>query len=152
MKSLVLVMTPCCLFLLPRFSQMKDTTSPLSGVNTTCWPQCSPSSDAASRRSRSSARSRLKQTTDLLSFQRWHSLVRRRRASDRNICCFSILGLRPLKDLVFVVFEGESFRETLLTSSAVVKCDGLALGAFPGCVTRCFTLTSQFLPPRPATG
>ena len=38
--------------------------------------------------------------------------------------------------------------ETLLTSSAVVKCDGLAFGAFPGCVTRCFTLTSRFLPPR----
>ena len=39
--------------------------------------------------------------------------------------------------------------ESLLTSSAVVKCDGLAFGAFPGCVTRCFTLTSRFLPPRP---
>ena len=36
--------------------------------------------------------------------------------------------------------------ETLLTSSAVVKC---AFGAFPGCVTRCFNLTSRFLPPRP---
>ena len=46
--------------------------------------------------------------------------------------------------------EAESFRETLLTSSVVVKCDGLAFGAFPGCVTRCFTLTSWFLPPRPA--
>ena len=45
---------------------------------------------------------------------------------------------------------GESFRETSLTSSAVVKCDGLAFGAFPGCITRCFTLTSRFLPPRPA--
>ena len=65
-------------------------------------------------------------------------------------CCVSIQGLHPSKDLVFVVFEGESFRETLLTSSAVVKCDGLAFGAFPGCVTRCFTLTSWFLPPRPA--
>ena len=63
------------------------------------------------------------------------------------------LGLwrtRPLKDSACVVFEGESFRETSLTSSAVVKCDGLAFGAFPGCVTRCFTLTSRFLPPRPA--
>ena len=39
--------------------------------------------------------------------------------------------------------------ESLLTASAVVKWDGLAFGAFPGCVTRCFTLTSQFLPPRP---
>ena len=34
--------------------------------------------------------------------------------------------------------------ETLLTSSAVVKWDGLVFGAFPGCVTRCFTLTSRF--------
>ena len=40
--------------------------------------------------------------------------------------------------------------ETLLTSSAVVKCDGLVSGAFPGSVTRCFTLTSRFLPLRPA--
>ena len=40
--------------------------------------------------------------------------------------------------------------ETLLTWSAVVKCDGLDFGAFPGCVIRCFTLTSWFLPPRPA--
>ena len=46
----------------------------------------------------------------------------------------------------FAVFEGES----LLNASAVVNCDGLAFGAFPGCVTRCFTLTSRFLPPRPA--
>ena len=43
-----------------------------------------------------------------------------------------------------------SFRETLLAASAVVKWDGRAFGAFPGCVTRCFTLTSGFLPPRPA--
>ena len=41
-------------------------------------------------------------------------------------------------------FEVESFRETLLTSS-IVKCDSRASGAFPGCVTRCFTLTSWFL-------
>ena len=52
---------------------------------------------------------------------------------------------RPLS-----VFKGESFRETLLTSSAIVKCDGLAFGAFPGCVTRCFTLKSRFLTTRPA--
>ena len=39
--------------------------------------------------------------------------------------------------------------ETLLTSAAVVKCGGRASGAFPGCVTRCFILTSWFLPPRP---
>ena len=31
----------------------------------------------------------------------------------------------------------------------LVKWDGLAFGAFPGCVTRCFTLTSQLLPTRP---
>ena len=60
--------------------------------------------------------------------------------------CVCILWRIP----AFAVFEGESFRETLLTASAVVKCDGLAFGAFPGCVTRCFTLTSRFLPPRPA--
>ena len=61
--------------------------------------------------------------------------------------CFrvSVQSLHPLKDSDFVVFEGESFRETLLTSSAVVKCDSLAFGAFPGCVTRCFTLMSRFL-------
>ena len=40
--------------------------------------------------------------------------------------------------------------ETLLTWSAVVKWDGLASGAFPGCVIRCFTLTSRFLLPRTA--
>ena len=28
--------------------------------------------------------------------------------------------------------------------------DGLAFGAFPGCITRCFTFTSRFLLPRPA--
>ena len=65
-------------------------------------------------------------------------------------CCVSIQGLHPLKDTAFVVFEGESYGETLLTTSAVVKWDGLVFGALPGCVTRCFTLTSQFLPPRPA--
>ena len=53
-----------------------------------------------------------------------------------------------LKDPAFVVFEGESFGETLLTMSTVVKWDGLAFGALPGWVTRCFTLTSRFLPPR----
>ena len=41
-------------------------------------------------------------------------------------------------------------QETLLTVPAVVKCDSRAFGAFPGCVTRCFTLTSRFLPLRPA--
>ena len=66
------------------------------------------------------------------------------------ICRVSVQALRPLKDSAFVVFEGESFRGTLLTSSAVVKCDGRAFAASPGCVTRCFTLTSQFLPPSPA--
>ena len=37
----------------------------------------------------------------------------------RDMCCVSIQGLHPSKDSAFVVFEGESFRETLLTSSAV---------------------------------
>ena len=41
----------------------------------------------------------------------------------------------------FAVFEGESFRETLLTLIIVVTWDGLAFRAFPGCVTSCFTLT-----------
>ena len=45
-----------------------------------------------------------------------------------DCCCVSVQGLRPLKDS---------------TSSAVVKCVGLSFGAFPGCVTRCFTLTSR---------
>ena len=54
----------------------------------------------------------------------------------------SVQGLRPSKDPAFAIFEGEF----LLTSSAAVKCDGLVFGAFPGCVTRCFTLTSRFLP------
>ena len=67
-----------------------------------------------------------------------------------NSCCVSIQGLHPLKDSAFAVFEGESFRETLLTSSDVLKWNGLAFAAFPGCVTRCFTLISQFLPPRSA--
>ena len=67
-----------------------------------------------------------------------------------NNCCVSIQGLHPLKDPAFVVFEGESFGETLLTTSAVVKLDSLAFGAFPGRVTRCFTFTSRLLPPRPA--
>ena len=39
--------------------------------------------------------------------------------------------------------------ETLLTSSAVVKWDDLFFGAY-SCITRCFTLTSWFLTPRPA--
>ena len=64
-------------------------------------------------------------------------------------CCVSIQGLHPLKDPAFEVIEGESFGETLLTASAAVKRDGLAFGAFPGCVTRCFTHMSRFLPPRP---
>ena len=35
--------------------------------------------------------------------------------------CVSIQGLHPLKDSAFVVSDGESFRETLLTTSVVVK-------------------------------
>ena len=50
-------------------------------------------------------------------------------------CCVSVQGLHPSKDSAFAVFEGEYFVETLLTASA--------FGAFPGCVTRCFTLTSR---------
>ena len=65
-------------------------------------------------------------------------------------CYVSIQGLHPSKVPAFLVFEGESFGETLLTASTVAKCDSLAFVAFPGCVTRCFILTSQFLPPRPA--
>ena len=61
-----------------------------------------------------------------------------------HTCCVSVQGLHPLKDSAFAVFEGETFRETSLTWSAVPKCDGLVFGAFPGWVTRCFTLTSQF--------
>ena len=32
-------------------------------------------------------------------------------ATKRLICWVSVQGLRPLKDSVFVVFEGESFRD-----------------------------------------
>ena len=60
---------------------------------------------------------------------------------ESNNCCVSIQGLHPSK--------ASPFRETLLTTSAVFKCDGLTFGAFPGGVTRCFTLKSRFLPPRP---
>ena len=66
-----------------------------------------------------------------------------------DTCWVSIQGLHPWKDPAFVFFEGDSFGETLLTHSAVVKLDGLAFGAFPGCIFKCFTLTSRFLPPRP---
>ena len=41
-----------------------------------------------------------------------------------GICCVSVQGLHPLKDSAFVVFEGESFRETLIMS-AIVTCDCL---------------------------
>ena len=53
------------------------------------------------------------------------------------------------KHPAFEVLEDKSYMETLFTASPVVKCDSLAFGAFPGCITRCFTLTSRFLPPRP---
>ena len=58
-------------------------------------------------------------------------LGKERSFRSRPVCCVSVQGLHPLKDSAFVVFEGESFRETLFTSSAVVKWDGLAFGAFP---------------------
>ena len=42
-------------------------------------------------------------------------------------------------------------RRRVLLVNHVSRCwDGLVSGAFPGCVTRCFSLTSRFLPPRPA--
>ena len=37
-------------------------------------------------------------------------------------CCVSIQGLHRSKDPAFMVFEGESFGETLLTAATVVKC------------------------------
>ena len=39
----------------------------------------------------------------------------------RDICCVSVQGLHPSKDPAYAVFEGESFGETLLTASTVVK-------------------------------
>ena len=63
-------------------------------------------------------------------------------------CCVSVQGLHSSGDSAFEVFEGESSGETLFTASAIVKWDGLAFGAFPGCVTRCITLMSRFLLPR----
>ena len=39
----------------------------------------------------------------------------------RDICCVSVQGLHPSKDPAYAVFEGESFGETLLTVSTVVK-------------------------------
>ena len=36
-------------------------------------------------------------------------------------CCVSVQGLRPLKDSAFAVFEGESFRETLLTRQPLLN-------------------------------
>ena len=38
----------------------------------------------------------------------WWSMKQQRL---RNICCVSVQGLRPLKDPIFVVFEGESLRD-----------------------------------------
>ena len=35
------------------------------------------------------------------------------------LCCASIQGLHSWKDPAFVVFEGESLRDTLLTASTV---------------------------------
>ena len=79
-----------------------------------------------------------------------HSSCRGRQKQKRCWIYFKVYQLLCLNS-GSTSFEGESFRETSLTSSAVVKCDGLAFGAFPGCVTRCFTLTSRFLPPRKVT-
>lgn len=52
--------------------------------------------------------------------------------------CDPIQGPHPSKDPAFVA--SLSFRETLLTASAVVKWDGVAFGTFPGYGTRCFLL------------
>ena len=46
--------------------------------------------------------------------------------------CVSVQGLHPSKDPAFAVSKGESFGETLLTASTIVKWDGLAFGSFPG--------------------
>ena len=54
-------------------------------------------------------------------------------------------GLHPLKDSAFVVFEGESFRETSLTSSAVVKCDGHRPAKVTIYATQCRHFLSFFL-------
>ena len=58
-----------------------------------------------------------------------------------------VQGLHPLKDSAFVIFEGESFRETLLTSSAVVKLDSLVLehflGASPDVLPLCHNFCRQ---------
>ena len=80
-----------------------------------------------------------------------HSLIppHAHKHTHTHTCCVSIQGLHPSKDPAFEVFEDESSGVTLLTTSAVVKWDSLAFGAFPGCVTRCFTLTLRFLLPRP---
>ena len=54
----------------------------------------------------------------------------------RHSCRVPIQGLHPSKDLAFEVFEGESERPWR-AASTIVKWDGLTLGAFPVCVTRC---------------
>ena len=64
----------------------------------------------------------------------WHVLSVA--VSQFRVCVLS--RTRPLWSL-----KAESFRETSLTSSAVVKCDGRAFAASPGYITRCFTLTSR---------
>ena len=66
------------------------------------------------------------------------------RQSKSPLLCLSAQSQQDLHLSKDQVFEGESLRETLLTASAVVKCDSLAFGAFPGCITGVFT----FLPPR----
>ena len=65
------------------------------------------------------------------------------RERGRNMLCLSSGAASFEGPRAFAVFEGESFGETLLTVSTVVKRDSLVFGALPGCVTRCFTLTSR---------
>ena len=59
------------------------------------------------------------------------TLWNRKKASEKLCYCISIQGLHPSKDPAFVVFEGKSFGETLLTVSAV-KWDGRDFNVFPG--------------------
>lgn len=63
-------------FLLPRFSQMKDTISPQPRVNTTCYTRCSPSTGAALMKSRLWTQRHLKKTTNAWSLLWWHSQVK----------------------------------------------------------------------------
>ena len=58
---------------------------------------------------------------------RSHWNTKNKSTLDRQTCCVSIQGLHPSKDAAFVIFKGESFGETILTSSTVVKWDWSSL-------------------------